>query len=72
MRVDIQALCECDGVALLPMTAPSEGVGTELAVASSIKATVLTVEKWIELSRNWGQLNSKVVVNGNTGRWRER
>ncbi len=47
MRVDIKALCDCDGVATLPGWEDSKGATLEVHIAERLQLRVLPLADWL-------------------------
>jgi hypothetical protein len=47
MRHDIKALCDCDGVALLPGWTNSKGATLEVGIAGRLGLSIKLLEDWI-------------------------
>ena len=47
MRADIKALCDCDGLALLPGWTDSRGAKLEAHLAESLGMTLWAVPQWL-------------------------
>jgi hypothetical protein len=47
MRADIKALCDCDGLALLPGWQDSRGAKLEKHIAEALAMDVRAVESWL-------------------------
>jgi nucleoside 2-deoxyribosyltransferase len=50
LRADLIHMLMCDGIASLPLDAPSEGMARELHVAHSLGMDVRTLQQWVEAS----------------------
>ena len=47
LKADIAAMMKCEGVATLPLIAPSEGMARELHLAHSLDMKVMPIEWWV-------------------------
>lgn len=47
LKADIAAMMKCDGVATLPLVAPSEGMARELHLAHSLDMKVMPIGWWV-------------------------
>lgn len=49
MKRDLSAICDCDGLALLPGWEESEGVAVEIKLADLLGLRIHAVDSWMEM-----------------------